>query len=84
LQGFVREFHLLAEKWDMSPVQAAIVFVKSQEGLSGIVVGANSATNVIEISEAFSARVEPGFIEECRNVLRPDASITDPRNWSNR
>ena len=84
LQGFVREFQLLAEKWEMSPAQAAIAFIKSQEGLSGIVVGANSAANVIEISDAFTARVELAFIEECRNLVRPNASITDPRNWSNR
>lgn len=84
LKGFVREFHLLAERWAISPVRAAIAFVKSREGLSGIVVGATSATNVIEISEAFSADVEPAFIEECRNLLRPDPSITDPRTWSNR
>ena len=84
LQGFVREFQLLAKKWEMSPAQAAIAFVKSQEGLSGIVVGANSAANVIEISDAFTTRVEPAFIEECRNLVRPNASITDPRSWSNR
>ena len=84
LQGFVREFQLLAEKWHMSPAQAAVAFAKSQDGISGIVVGANSATNVIEISEAFSLHVEPAFIDECRNLPRPDPSITDPRNWSNR
>lgn len=81
LQGFVREFHVLAEKWEMTPVQAGIAYVKSHEGLSGIVVGANSVSNVIEVSEAFSNNVEFGFVEECGNLRRPDASIADPRTW---
>ncbi|MEQ9086641.1 MAG: aldo/keto reductase [Pontimonas sp.] len=81
LQGFVREFHLLAEKWEMSPVQAAIAFVKSQEGLSGIVVGADSTNSVIEVAKAFRLSSDSRFIDECREMRRPDSRATDPRNW---
>jgi len=81
LQGFVREFHLLAEKWEMSPVQAAIAFVKSQEGLRGIVVGANTTDSVIEIARAFCRPSDSRFIDECREMRRPFSTATDPRNW---
>lgn len=82
LRAFVREFHVLAARWGISPVQAAIAFVKSHEGLSGIVIGANTVANVREIADAFNKDVETKFVAECGNLPRPDFSVTDPRTWS--
>jgi aryl-alcohol dehydrogenase-like predicted oxidoreductase len=82
LREFVREFHVLAARWGISPVQAAIAFVKSHEGLSGMVIGANTVANVKEIADAFNKDLETKFAAECRKLPRPDFSATDPRTWS--
>lgn len=81
LRSFVREFQLLTRRWGISPAQGALAFVRSHAGLNGLVVGANSVADVRDIGSAFSTHVESGFIEDCRNLLRPPAEVIDPRTW---
>lgn len=84
LRSFVREFHLLAGRWGIPPIRAAIEFVKSYEGLSGLVIGADNVLQVRQIAGEFNKNAEKKFAEECRNLAVPDLSETDPRTWSER
>ncbi len=81
LRGFVQQFQSLAKRWAMSPLQAAIAFVRSYEGLTGLVVGANSVANLQEIADGFNLSPREEFIEDCRNLPRLDKTLADPRTW---
>jgi len=81
LRDYVRRFHALAARFELTPLQASLAYVRSYQGLSGVVVGANTVANVAEISEAFSRDVVDQFVEECRNLDEPNKQLTDPRTW---
>lgn len=82
LSPFVREFQRLAAEWEMTPIQAAINFVKSKSWVSGAIVGANTVKSLVEIRDAFSAEPDEDFVEACKNLTEPSTFLTDPRNWS--
>tara|TARA_B110000503_G_scaffold140751_1_gene232439 strand:- start:227 stop:1063 length:837 start_codon:yes stop_codon:yes gene_type:complete len=81
LAPFIQQFHAVAARHGLTPLEATLGFAKSFGSLDGLVVGAHSAENVGEISRAFFQDYSQEFVEECFGIKTPPGHLTDPRNW---
>ena len=81
LVPYLLEFRTLAERFDLSPLEASIGFVKASESIDGMVIGANRVGDLREIGRAFSKDIPVGFLEACESLTTPPQEHTDPRLW---
>ena len=73
-----REFHEECARRGVSPQQACLAHLSSLKGVTHIVVGVNSKT---ELSEAASAVADPSQHGEWQSYAVEDLGIIDPRRW---
>lgn len=82
LRPFVNEFKKLARDLDRSPGSLAIGYAKSLPNIDGLIVGAQSAQELAQISKIFNATVlSPYELALVRELPEPPQVMTDPRNW---
>ena len=81
LVPYLLEFRNLAERFDLSPLEASIGFVKASESIDGMVIGANRVGDLREIGRAFSKDIPVGFLDACESLKTPPQEHTDPRLW---
>ena len=73
----LKEFHQRAMASELTPLEAALAFVRNTPGIEGIVVGATSRAELEQIAKAFAqpARFDAAGLDASS---LPEA---DPRNW---
>jgi len=82
LGPYVEQFQKIADRHGVSYADAALHFTKSYPGLAGIVIGANTVANIIEIAQSFHREQPTEFLDEFLQVASPPAHLTDPRLWT--
>lgn len=82
LQSSVEALRSLAEKGHRSVVELALAWVRGKPGVSGMIVGAETAGQLAELSAAFHT---PELSLEETSVLDSlsltDVNVIDPRTW---
>ena len=84
LRQGVEKFQWLADRWSLTPLEAAIQFVRMNSALSALVVGAVSTEQLSEISAAIEVPLNDGFLGEVTHLALPSWPQSDPRRWTAR
>jgi aryl-alcohol dehydrogenase-like predicted oxidoreductase len=79
----LRAINLLAERENLSLVEVALGAVISRPGLDGLIVGAESVTQLKDIANAMSSgALDPDTLNRFRREIECDERLLDPRQWS--
>lgn len=75
----------LSEQYSRSVIEILIGAVRDRGNISGLVVGAESRSQLREIASAFASPALPeGLFEELQELRIDEPNIIDPRTWSRR
>jgi aryl-alcohol dehydrogenase-like predicted oxidoreductase len=82
LQKFVAQFQEIVSKIGLNPIEACLYWLMAQNEISGIIVGAQNATEFIDIKNSWEAarsrELDPDWAD---SIILPDANSVDPRKW---
>lgn len=82
LGALVGKVRSLARRWHVSPLQVCLSWVRAQPGITGVVVGAERASQVFELAEAFEHSIEQlDELHEINDFQLVDQDALDPRRW---
>lgn len=82
LQSFADELTGLSNDTGRSRMELAAGWVLSQDHVDGIILGAQSATELEQISETLKSRpLNADEISALAAINQPARSVVDPRNW---
>ena len=82
LQSLADELTALSNETGRSRMELAAGWVLSQEHVDGIILGAQSATELEQISETLKSRpLNADEISALAAINQPARSVVDPRNW---
>ncbi len=83
LGRFVAAFQAISRASDRPPVELALGWAQAAAGLSGVVLGAESADELRGLVSAFrSGPLDEAVLSELRSLDQPERPLVDPRQWS--
>jgi aryl-alcohol dehydrogenase-like predicted oxidoreductase len=77
----VAAFRRLAAEAHSSPMEAAFAWVREIPGLHGLVVGAETSTELAELVAALGTPRNEDLANALAEFAPPDESLVDPRRW---
>ncbi|KKQ32672.1 MAG: hypothetical protein US49_C0006G0123 [candidate division TM6 bacterium GW2011_GWF2_37_49] len=78
IHNLLKQFHDAIKEQNISPIQAALYFVKNIELLDHIIIGVNNSSQLIENIDAYN--LNTSYINFEKFVCL-DESFTNPSNW---
>lgn len=69
-------------RYEISPIAACLSYPASLKGVSGVIIGVESAENLIEIYNE-SMHVDAQNVFRSSSSIFPDRALLDPFNWPN-
>lgn len=82
LRESTERIRALSQKYARPILDLLIGFVRDRSGVDGLVVGAESISQLQEIAQSFASPLLPDtLIDELRHLKIDEADIIDPRTW---